>query len=186
MASIPPQAKKVFSGVMFDVYQWEQEMFDGSTATFEMVSRQPSTEAIVTVGDKIVMLTQEQPNREPYPSLPGGRIEPGEDPDEAIKREIAEESGYTSDDIELLYHFTGNSKLYFPEYIFVAKNGHNGANQSLDAGEKISVKLVTFDELLETTRNPLFAASWGLKQVFVEALLDKEKYQKLKEKIFGK
>ncbi|HBB38425.1 MAG TPA: hypothetical protein DEP63_05630 [Candidatus Magasanikbacteria bacterium] len=184
MSAIPPQAKKVFSGVIFDVYQWEQEMFDGSTATYEMVSRQPSTEAIITVGDKIVMLDQEQPNRAPYPCIPGGRIEPGEQPLNAIKREMAEESGYTSDDIELLYHFTGNSKLYFPEYIYVARNGHNGATQSLDSGEKISIKLVTFDELLQTTRNPLFAASWGLKQVFVEALLDEEKYQELKKKIF--
>ncbi|KKP89624.1 MAG: NUDIX hydrolase [Candidatus Moranbacteria bacterium GW2011_GWC2_37_73] len=27
---IPEHAKKVFSGTFFDVYQWEQEMFDGS------------------------------------------------------------------------------------------------------------------------------------------------------------
>ena len=35
---IPENAKKVFTGQVFDVYQWEQEMFDGSKATFECKS----------------------------------------------------------------------------------------------------------------------------------------------------
>lgn len=34
---LPPQAKKVFTGQIFDVYQWEQEMYDGSFETFEML-----------------------------------------------------------------------------------------------------------------------------------------------------
>ena len=31
---LPEQAKKVFDGEIFDVYQWDQEMYDGSTETF--------------------------------------------------------------------------------------------------------------------------------------------------------
>jgi ADP-ribose pyrophosphatase len=183
--SIPSNAKKVFTGILFDIYQWEQEMFDGSTATFEMLARQASTEVIATVEEKIVLLNQVQPNREPYPSLPGGRIEKGEEPLVAAKRELAEESGYTSDTFELLYSFTGNSKLYFPEFIYVAKDCHNGLKQSLDTGEKITVTLVTFDEFLHTVRVPLFAASWGLKQAMLEALLDEEKYEEMRRAIFG-
>jgi hypothetical protein len=55
----------------------------------------------------------------------------------------------------------------------------------LDAGEKITVRLVTFDEFLHTVRDPLFAASWGLKQAMIEALLDEEKYEEMKRAIFG-
>ena len=32
---VPKQAKRVFKGVIFDVYQWEQEMFDGTKEIFE-------------------------------------------------------------------------------------------------------------------------------------------------------
>ena len=36
---IPPEAKCVFRGKIFDVYQWPQRLYDGSTATFEMLRR---------------------------------------------------------------------------------------------------------------------------------------------------
>ncbi len=31
MGKIPPQAKRVFEGIVFDVYQWEQVLLDGKT-----------------------------------------------------------------------------------------------------------------------------------------------------------
>lgn len=34
---IPSQAECVFSGVRSDVYQWNQEMYDGSFQVFEML-----------------------------------------------------------------------------------------------------------------------------------------------------
>ncbi len=34
---IPDHATCVFRGMLFDVYQWQQEMFDGSIETFEML-----------------------------------------------------------------------------------------------------------------------------------------------------
>src|SRR5215467_9321922 len=32
---IPEHAERVFQGKIFDVYQWPQKLYDGSTATFE-------------------------------------------------------------------------------------------------------------------------------------------------------
>lgn len=48
MVKIPSHATKVFSGVIFDVYQWEQELFNGNIATFEAL-RRPSTVIIIPV-----------------------------------------------------------------------------------------------------------------------------------------
>ncbi|MFZ2149837.1 MAG: hypothetical protein WAV15_01615 [Minisyncoccia bacterium] len=31
---IPPDAKRVFRGVVFDVYHWEQELYDGARTIF--------------------------------------------------------------------------------------------------------------------------------------------------------
>ena len=185
MSGIPDHAKQVFNGILFDVYHWEQEMFDGTTATFEMLSRKASTEVIMTVADKIILLIQDQPGRETYPSLPGGRIDPGEKPLEAATREMTEDTGYTSDDVELLYHFTGNSKLYFPEYIYIAREAIKTTDVIPDAGERFQLKLVSFDEFLHTVRDPLFAVSWGLKIEMVNALVDSDAYDKLKQRIFG-
>ncbi len=53
----------------------------------------------------------------------GGHIDPGEDPDQALFREIEEESGLTADDIEILAEKVegvdqkGTKFLYRPEYV---------------------------------------------------------------------
>ena len=43
---IPKDARCVFKGVIFEVWQWEQKMFDGSMATFERIKR-PDTVVII-------------------------------------------------------------------------------------------------------------------------------------------
>ena len=59
---IPDNAKKVFGGVLFDVYQWEQELFDGTKTIFEKLKR-PDTVVVFPVLDdgKILLTEQEQP-----------------------------------------------------------------------------------------------------------------------------
>jgi len=52
---IPSNAKLAFKGVIFEVWQWEQEMFDGTTEIFERIWRLPTVEIIATVGDKILI-----------------------------------------------------------------------------------------------------------------------------------
>ena len=75
---MPENAKLVFKGVLFDVYQWEQTMFDGSVETFEKL-RRPNTSAVVaSVGGKILMQREEQPDSGQFLSIPGGRCDEGE------------------------------------------------------------------------------------------------------------
>jgi ADP-ribose pyrophosphatase len=69
---IPKEAKLVFKGVIFDVYQWQQKMFDGSFETFEMLKRPNTVEIIATQGDKILLSHQSQPNKKDFLSLFGG------------------------------------------------------------------------------------------------------------------
>lgn len=64
MAKLPENAKCVFKGVLFDIYQWEQEMFDGTYSIFEKVVRLPSSQIIATTPEnKIILLDEEQPHR---------------------------------------------------------------------------------------------------------------------------
>ena len=95
----PDSAKKVFEGVLFNVYQWSQKMFDGSTTTFESLERRDTVTIIpVTEDGKIIMTKQEQPCAGTFWSLPGGIMDPGEEAFAAAKRELMEETGHFSDD----------------------------------------------------------------------------------------
>ena len=99
---IPENAKLVFKGQIFDVYQWEQELFDGSRATFERLKR-PDTAVVFGVlpDGKILLTEQEQPGKPPYIGATGGRIDKGEEPLAAAKRELLEESGYEASEFIL-------------------------------------------------------------------------------------
>jgi len=99
---VPTNAERVFHGEIFDVYQWQQKMFDGSHETFEMAKRPDTVEIIGIRDDKIVIIRDEQPGRGPKMSFPGGR--------------------------------------------------HDNENETeLDAGEKIEVKYLSYDEFLKVS-----------------------------------
>lgn len=145
---IPKNAKKVFEGVIFDVYQWEQEMFDGSKETFEMLKRPNTLQVIAVQGDKILIGEEEQPYKGKFYSLFGGRQE-DESPLEGIKRELLEETGLESSDWELYKSYDVTTKLEWQVHIFIARDCKKVAEQKLEAGEKISVKAISFDEFLD-------------------------------------
>lgn len=143
---VPQQAKKAFQGKIFSVYQWEQEMFDGSTEIFEMIKRPNTIQIIVTQGDKILLTRQSQPHKHDYLALYGGRAEEGEEPLVTAKRELLEESGLTSEDWELYKVYTPYTKIDWDLYYFIARNCEKTAEPHLDAGEKIEQVAYTFDE----------------------------------------
>ncbi len=146
---IPPTAKRVFKGVIFDVYQWEQELFDGSTTTFEMLKRPHTLEVIATKGDKIIILEQEQPYQGRFLSLPGGRAEEGETELESAKRELLEETGLVSDQWILLKSYSPATKIDWSIHLFVARNCKLHAQPHLDGGEKIVPRELFFEEFVD-------------------------------------
>ena len=98
---IPPHAKKVFEGTIFDIHQWQQEMFDGTTATFELASRPSVVVTHPVMGDKILVVKEEQPGRPPYLSAPAGFSEKQDiDALATGKRELKEETGLTSRQVD--------------------------------------------------------------------------------------
>lgn len=150
---IPEQAKSVFTGEIFSVYQWPQAMFDGSPATFEMIKRADTTEIIAVHDGKVWYAEQEQPVKGVYQSFFGGRIEAGETPEQGALRELQEESGFVASELELIYQNMPLNKMDWTNYIFVAKNCAPTAVQNPDPGEKISLKSCTFEELIEKILN---------------------------------
>ena len=182
---IPPQAKKVFTGVIFDVYQWEQEMYDGTKSTFEMVKRSATAIIIPTQGDQILISEQEQPTKSRSFSLVAGRGEENEESLQTAKRELLEEVGYTSEDWELYLQQNEQHKIDHEITYFIARNCKKTGDISWDNGEKIYPLWVSFEEFLEIVEHQNF---WG--KEFADHLFrlkqDPEKIEAFRKKLFSK
>lgn len=146
---LPSNAKLVFTGEIFEVWQWDQQMFDGTMATFERIWRPPTVIVIATVGDKLLIEEQDQPDRKNTINLVAGRADKNEDMLKEAKRELMEETGYRSDDWQLLFKHDQHGKVLHDVYYFIARDCKKVAEQNLDAGEKIQTKLVDFEDFLK-------------------------------------
>ncbi len=182
MKKIPDNAKKVFEGLIFDVYHWDQEMFDGSISTFEAFKRRDSVTIVATFEGKIILNEEEQPGKSPFVTLPGGVCERDESPLENAKRELLEETGLHSD--EWSVWFVSDpwqaAKVEWNNYFYIAKNCVKIAEQQLDPGEKIVVQHITFEEFLELRHNPK-ARNKDLIPILEKAVNSEVEKQTLKE-----
>lgn len=154
---LPQNAKKVFSGIVFDVYQWEQELYDGTVTTFERAKRADTVTILaVTNTGSILILEQEQPMHDPFISLPGGVVDNGEAVTSAALRELQEEAGYTTEELEFQFSYNPGGRLIWQDHIFIARNCEQLGKQQLDGGEKIKVREVGFHEFVQIMINPAF------------------------------
>ncbi|MBU0598418.1 NUDIX hydrolase [Patescibacteria group bacterium] len=181
---LPQNAKQVFKGQIFETWQWEQTMYDSSTKTFEMLKRPDTAQVIPIVGDKILIQIQEQPTKpKPFTSLPGGRCDKNEDPLIAAKRELLEETGYISDNWVLWKKQDPVSKIIWTVYTYIARNCTQKQRPKLDAGEKITTKLISFDDFLMLSEDPSFYEK-ELAGILMRARFDKKFKQEFYSLLF--
>ncbi len=181
---LPDDATLVFEGEVFDVYQWQQQMYDGTTKTFEKLKRADTVIVFAVLDDGRILLTrQEQPGKQPFIGAAGGRVEPGEDILAAAQRELLEETGYEADEWVLWHSEQPISKIEWAVYVFVAKKSRKVAGLNLDAGEKIELMPVTFDELIEIGTSSKLSAGFYEREItdlLYQARLEPKKYEDLK------
>lgn len=132
---MPETARQVFKGLYFDIYQWEQEGFDGRPHLFEKVRRRDTTVIIPVLPNKKILISEQaQPGRAPYLGYIGGRIEGDEPPLEGAKRELQEETGYMASDWILLNARQPFGKIDWAIYVFIARGLTRVSEPNLDPG----------------------------------------------------
>lgn len=108
----------------------------------------------LTKDNRVIIANQYRPGPEKMmEEIPGGFLDPGEDPETACRRELTEETGYEADQMIYLgmvhkdaYH---NAKWHY----FLATDciPHKDGQQTEDT-EFINVKLISVDQFLQNGR----------------------------------
>ena len=144
------KSEKVYSGALLQVYKDKVELPDGVTSEREYI-KHPGAAVIIPYNEKgeILLIKQYRyPIRDTILELPAGKIDPGENPEESIDRELAEETGFGAKNIKKLsrihscvgysdevVHLFWGSELY--------KNKLEG-----DEGENIVLAPMTIDRAM--------------------------------------
>lgn len=87
-------------------------------------------------------------------NLPGGLIDPSEDPAAAGRRELEEETGYTCESIEVVGWIWSGSSSVFRKYIAIARGCRPEGRQSLDEFEDCVPVELTTKEFRTELRTP--------------------------------
>ncbi|MBT3407672.1 NUDIX hydrolase [Candidatus Woesearchaeota archaeon] len=177
--------KKKYSGKFIDIYSWKEKMYDGKVGYFETAVTADGVQILAIKDNKICIPYETQPSMNNWVhGCFGGRIDNGETPLQAAKRELKEESGFVSNDWKLFKVFNKDGKIKWNCHFYIAKNCIKKYDQSLDNGEKIKVIECNWNEFLKYVTDFKFRFHY-LSQYILKLHYDK-KLTEFKNKLFSK
>lgn len=183
--NIPADAKCVFKGITYDVYQWEQQMFDGTSKIFEALRRNLGVQIIAVIDNKILLQKEEQPHKGEFISLPGGCADNEKESSiNVAKREFLEETGYSVKNWQLWHSQGFSARIDWNSYYYIAKNCEKVQEPQLDSGEKIESYLLTFQEFLEEIQKDSFRNHY-FKNLINKIASNPKHLEKFKQQLFG-
>jgi len=116
---------------------------------------------LVTADERVVLVRQYRyPINQTTYELAGGIIEKGEDPKVAALRELQEETGYTSNEVEFLFKAAVNPALNSnTAYFYLARNAIKTESQNFDEFEDLDVVSFSKEEFLQLLKENKFQHS---------------------------
>lgn len=127
------------------------ELPDGTIVDDYYVLEYPNwANAVALTEDNKILMVRQYRHAANIVSLeiPGGVIEEGENPEEGMRRELLEETGYEFKDVELISTVYANpSTANNKTFCYLAKGGKKVQDQKLDEHERIIVEEYTIAEV---------------------------------------
>lgn len=139
------ESKKVYDGEVS--MRLEKFSINGRTVAKEIVEHRPSVGIIAVEGDSIFLVSQYRRAADrTLLEIPAGKIEEGETPMQAAKREMGEEIGYSGTLKPFLKWYLAPGYDTELMHLFVAKNLRKIARKrQMDDDEDIVVRKVALD-----------------------------------------
>lgn len=146
--------QEIYSGKVIHVVKDEVELDDGTRANREVVLHNGGVCVAINHDGYYYMVRQYRyAEGKEMLEFPAGKIEKGENPDEAIKREAIEETGYSIKDIRKLDHIIPTCGYCSEKiYLYYAKADKN-EGQHFDVDERIDLVKYTFSEIKEMIKS---------------------------------
>jgi ADP-ribose pyrophosphatase len=133
------------------------EMPDGTIVDDYYVLEYPNwANAVALTEDNKILMVRQYRHAANIVSLeiPGGVIEDGENPEEGMRRELLEETGYAFNNVELISTVYANpSTANNKTFCYLAKGGKKVQEQKLDEHERIIVEEYTIAEVKQLLAN---------------------------------
>ncbi|WNF38948.1 NUDIX hydrolase [Bacillaceae bacterium IKA-2] len=97
----------IFSGRVIDLVVKDVELPDGKTSKREIINHPGAVAVIAITEDKKILLVNQfrKALEKTIVEIPAGKLEEDEDPLECAKRELEEETGYKSSELEFIISF---------------------------------------------------------------------------------
>lgn len=136
--------ESIYKGKVISLQVDDVSLPDGNTSKRELI-KHPGAVAIIPITPEGKMVFVEQYRKTLERSvveIPAGKLEPGENPDETAKRELEEETGYTTESLEFVTSFS-TSPGFADEivHLYLAKDLKQAENR-LDGDDDEFVELI--------------------------------------------
>lgn len=146
-----PGAKKLFSGMRFDVLSIDVPNPKGGYFTRELVDL-PGAVVILPFldSDKVVLIrNQRDVVQQTLWELPAGILEKGESPEECAVRELEEETGYLPAKLSYLFDAFSTPGVSNEKFYFYLAQDLKHVGQKLEESELIAVEIVPLSSALQ-------------------------------------
>jgi ADP-ribose pyrophosphatase len=143
--------KEVFNGKRVRLVIDKLKMPNDKEVNWELITH-PGAAAVIPIDNdgNIIMVRQYRNAADDYVlEIPAGGVEEGEDPSLCAKRELEEETGYKSDNIQYLLKFYSSIGITDEMITIYVATDLQESQQNLDDDEYVTIEKYKLDELVD-------------------------------------
>ncbi|WP_339365133.1 NUDIX hydrolase [Vallitalea maricola] len=143
--------KEVFNGKRVRLVIDKLKMPNDKEVNWELITH-PGAAAVIPVDNdgNIIMVRQYRNAADDYVlEIPAGGVEEGEDPSICAKRELEEETGYKSDNIEYLLKFYSSIGITDEMISIYVATDLQESQQNLDDDEYVTIEKYKLEKLID-------------------------------------